>query len=120
MKNKIKALLLISAIISCCMAKNDNASSNTKNCSFVFNQIYYWDKNTINSFYAMKFDSTDHLYCTIFSFGNSNLNSENKYIVKTNDTMSVELVNSKNGETAATITCITKHTFELHFNDSPN
>lgn len=83
MKNYSKYIyLFIISFHSCSAEKGNSSISVDKTPRLVYGRNYYWEKSDPNRFIALSFDSTDNIYCTLYSFGNKERENEKRYLVE--------------------------------------
>lgn len=91
-KEYLYILFLLFLCSSCNAEKGNSISSVQKKSELIYGRNYYWEKNDQNRFIAISFDSTDNIYCTLYSFGNKEEENEKRYLAKPNGTNIYELI----------------------------
>ncbi len=81
-KYYLHILFLIICCNSCNAEKGNSVTSVQEKSQLLYGRNYYWEKSDLNRFIAISFDSTDNIYCTLYSFGNHEEQNEKRYFVK--------------------------------------
>jgi hypothetical protein len=84
-------LFLIICCNSCNAEKRNSITAVQEKSQLLYGRNYYWEKSDFNRFIAITFDSTDNIYCTLYSFGNQEEENEKRYFVKPNGINSYQL-----------------------------
>lgn len=90
-KEYLYTLFLLILCYSCNSEKGNSTPSVKKKPKPTYGRNYYWEKSDQNRFIAISFDSTDNIYCTLYSFGNKEEENEKRYLVRPNGTNIYEL-----------------------------
>lgn len=93
--NTIMCSMLFILLTLSCSGNMDKSEKVETRVPIHFNKVYYWKQNTAYSFLAARFDSTNQIYCTMFSFGKTPLDkNEKKYLVKVVDQASYQIIDT--------------------------
>ncbi|GCC51973.1 hypothetical protein SanaruYs_22040 [Chryseotalea sanaruensis] len=93
MKHYPNLLLLLLICCSSCNAEKGNSTSSVQEKpKLIYGRNYYWEKSDQDRFVAISFDSTDNIYCTLYSFGSKEEENEKRYLVKSTGVNIYELI----------------------------
>jgi hypothetical protein len=77
---------------SCNVEKGNSIDLDQERAKLICGRNYYWEKSDENRFLVVSFDSTDNIYCTMYSFGNEDEQNEKIYFVKSREINDYELI----------------------------